>query len=143
MTFRGYWDAHEEDLLRRGVQKHGIGSWERIRHDPDFKILKCVCRRARLAGQGTGWDSTAASPVLLRVAPWPSSLAVPSDGRGAHLHGVTFRRWLGAPDAACPHVVLGACLLAWCRQFCCVRPLTPVGCACPRRRLAGGGLACS
>lgn len=47
MGFRGYWDAHEEDLLRRGVQKHGIGSWERIRHDPEFKVLKCVSQLAR------------------------------------------------------------------------------------------------
>lgn len=53
MGFRGYWDAHEEDLLRRGVQKHGIGSWERIRHDPDFKILKCVCGRAGLRHAGS------------------------------------------------------------------------------------------
>ncbi len=49
MGFRGYWDAHEEDMLRRGVQKHGIGSWERIRHDPEFKILKCVRAHARVA----------------------------------------------------------------------------------------------
>ena len=42
MPFRGYWDAHEEDQLRRGVQKHGIGSWERIRHDPEFKVLRCA-----------------------------------------------------------------------------------------------------
>jgi hypothetical protein len=45
MPFRGYWDAHEEDQLRRGVQKHGIGSWERIRHDPEFKVLRCAPAR--------------------------------------------------------------------------------------------------
>lgn len=39
-TFRGYWCGEEEEALRRGVQKHGIGAWERIRHDPEFKILK-------------------------------------------------------------------------------------------------------
>lgn len=38
---RGYWAHEEEESLRRGVQKHGIGAWERIRHDPEFKILKC------------------------------------------------------------------------------------------------------
>ena len=45
--YRGYWDSHEEEQLRRGVQKHGIGSWERIRHDPEFKTLKCVGWAAR------------------------------------------------------------------------------------------------
>ena len=38
--FRGYWDEEEENALRDAVQKHGIGSWEKMRHDPDFKVLK-------------------------------------------------------------------------------------------------------
>ena len=40
--YRGYWDEHEEDTLRYAVQKHGIGAWERMRHDPDFRILRCA-----------------------------------------------------------------------------------------------------
>ena len=40
MPFRGYWDDEEEQALRDAVQKHGIGSWEKMRHDPDFKVLK-------------------------------------------------------------------------------------------------------
>jgi hypothetical protein len=42
MPYRGYWDEEEEDSLRDAVQKHGIGAWERMRHDPEFKVLKCV-----------------------------------------------------------------------------------------------------
>lgn len=44
MPFRGYWDDEEEQALRDAVQKHGIGAWEKMRHDPDFKVLKCVPR---------------------------------------------------------------------------------------------------
>lgn len=40
MAFRGYWDATEEQALRDAVQKHGIGAWEKMRHDVDFKVLK-------------------------------------------------------------------------------------------------------
>lgn len=47
MAFRGYWDATEEQALRDAVQKHGIGAWEKMRHDVDFKVLKCVPSRAR------------------------------------------------------------------------------------------------
>lgn len=42
MPFRGYWDDKEEQALRDAVQKHGIGAWEKMRHDADFKVLKCV-----------------------------------------------------------------------------------------------------
>ena len=42
MAFRGYWDATEEQALRDAVQKHGIGAWEKMRHDVDFKVLKYV-----------------------------------------------------------------------------------------------------
>jgi len=58
--FRGYWDAHEEELLRRGVQRHGIGSWERIRHDVEFRLLKCA---ARLAGSLSCSASRSSSPL--------------------------------------------------------------------------------
>lgn len=47
MAFRGYWDATEEQALRDAVQKHGIGAWEKMRHDVDFKVLKCVPGRTR------------------------------------------------------------------------------------------------
>ena len=47
MAFRGYWDATEEQALRDAVQKHGIGAWEKMRHDVDFKVLKCVTGRTR------------------------------------------------------------------------------------------------
>jgi hypothetical protein len=33
------WDAAEENALKAGVKKHGLGAWERIRTDPDFTIL--------------------------------------------------------------------------------------------------------
>ena len=42
MPFRGYWDDEEEQALRDAVQKHGIGAWEKMRHDVDFKVLKYV-----------------------------------------------------------------------------------------------------
>lgn len=34
------WDKEEMMMLRKGVQRHGVGSWETIRQDPDFKLLK-------------------------------------------------------------------------------------------------------
>lgn len=34
------WDKDEMMLLRRGVQRHGVGNWEAIRQDPDFKLLQ-------------------------------------------------------------------------------------------------------
>ena len=40
LAFRGYWDATEEQALRDAVQKHGIGAWEKMRHDVDSKVLK-------------------------------------------------------------------------------------------------------
>jgi hypothetical protein len=33
------WDAAEENALKAGVKKHGLGAWERIRTDPEFTIL--------------------------------------------------------------------------------------------------------
>ena len=29
-------------VLRAAVQKHGIGAWEKMRTDPDFKALRCA-----------------------------------------------------------------------------------------------------
>ena len=34
------WDKEEMMLLRKGVQRHGVGNWETIRQDPDFHLLK-------------------------------------------------------------------------------------------------------
>eukprot|EP00798_Chlamydomonas_sp_ICE-L_P010670 gene10670-12357_t len=38
---RGYvcWTTEEEDALRMGVVKHGLGAWEIVRKDPDFSLL--------------------------------------------------------------------------------------------------------
>ncbi len=33
------WTFEEEEALRKGVQKHGIGAWEIIRQDALFKGL--------------------------------------------------------------------------------------------------------
>jgi hypothetical protein len=40
-TVRCYrvWSLEEEEALRKGVQKHGIGAWEIIRQDALFKHL--------------------------------------------------------------------------------------------------------
>ena len=59
MGFRGYWDAHEEEMLRRGVQKHGIGSWERIRHDPEFRVLRRVAQRLTVPAACLWWRAGA------------------------------------------------------------------------------------
>ncbi len=42
MTSRAYncWTTEEEDSLRNGVTKHGLGSWEIIRRDPEFLMLE-------------------------------------------------------------------------------------------------------
>eukprot|EP00193_Tetraselmis_chui_P006474 CAMPEP_0177764988 /NCGR_PEP_ID=MMETSP0491_2-20121128/7742_1 /TAXON_ID=63592 /ORGANISM="Tetraselmis chuii, Strain PLY429" /LENGTH=326 /DNA_ID=CAMNT_0019281287 /DNA_START=246 /DNA_END=1223 /DNA_ORIENTATION=- len=34
------WEKDEMLLLRRGVQRHGVGNWEAIRQDPEFKLLQ-------------------------------------------------------------------------------------------------------
>ncbi len=41
MNVRCYrvWTPEEEEALRQGVQKHGIGSWEIIRQDTSFSNL--------------------------------------------------------------------------------------------------------
>ena len=37
------WAAEEEDALRLGVAKHGIGAWEIIRQDPAYRsLLMCA-----------------------------------------------------------------------------------------------------
>ncbi len=40
-TTREYrvWDQVEEEALRLGVRKHGLGAWERIRTDAEFAVL--------------------------------------------------------------------------------------------------------
>ena len=44
---RGYWQAPEEQALKRAVRKHGIGAWEKMRNDPEFAVLRCARRGAR------------------------------------------------------------------------------------------------
>jgi hypothetical protein len=34
------WTSEEEDSLRLGVAKHGLGSWEIIRKDSEFAMLE-------------------------------------------------------------------------------------------------------
>ena len=50
------------------MQKHGIGAWEKMRHDPDFKVLKCVPRarteRARPA------FPRAPTPTRAKIVRW-------------------------------------------------------------------------
>ena len=37
------WNSAEEKALLTGVQRHGLGAWEIIRSDPEFKsTLRCV-----------------------------------------------------------------------------------------------------
>jgi hypothetical protein len=67
MPFRGYWDEHEEDTLRYAVQKHGIGAWERMRHDPEFRILRCALAPAPLRTP-SGVDGSPV-PHVLRYRP--------------------------------------------------------------------------
>lgn len=40
---RGYrvWCGEEENQLRQGVLKCGLGAWEVIRRDPEFPGLRC------------------------------------------------------------------------------------------------------
>lgn len=101
MPFRGYWDAHEEDQLRRGVQKHGIGSWERIRHDPEFKVLRCAdAPGARGVARGAAGAATRAAAKRRCAA----SASVPC---GAFPFGVPFgycrfRLGRGVPLGALP-----------------------------------------
>ena len=68
MPFRGYWDDEEEQALRDAVQKHGIGAWEKMRHDPDFKVLKCV-HRARTEARASR-VSPAPTPTRAKIVRW-------------------------------------------------------------------------
>lgn len=34
------WGQLEEEALRAGVKKHGLGAWEVIRTDEDFSLLR-------------------------------------------------------------------------------------------------------
>lgn len=68
MPFRGYWDDEEEQALRDAVQKHGIGAWEKMRHDPDFKVLKCV-PRARTEARASR-VSPAPTPTRAKIVRW-------------------------------------------------------------------------
>lgn len=34
------WTHEEEEQLRLGVEKHGLGSWEIIRRDTEFGLLE-------------------------------------------------------------------------------------------------------
>eukprot|EP00951_Prasinocladus_malaysianus_P032608 scaffold318526_cov49-Prasinocladus_malaysianus.AAC.1 len=34
------WNAEEEECLRLGVVRHGVGAWQIILRDPDFSLLK-------------------------------------------------------------------------------------------------------
>ena len=59
-SVRGYWDASEEGALRSAVQKHGIGAWEKMRNDPEFHALRCVCEADGAIAYGAratdGWN---------------------------------------------------------------------------------------
>jgi len=54
---RGYWQAPEEQALKRAVRKHGIGAWEKMRNDPEFAALRC----ARDASERTNERTTRAN----------------------------------------------------------------------------------
>ncbi len=51
------WSTEEEESLRLGVVKHGLGSWEIIRRDPEFPLLEWVTA-GTLAESfgGESWD---------------------------------------------------------------------------------------
>ena len=68
MAFRGYWDATEEQALRDAVQKHGIGAWEKMRHDVDFKVLKCVPGRTLARATRDATRKTPRVPSVLSHA---------------------------------------------------------------------------
>jgi hypothetical protein len=34
------WSVEEEEALRQGVKKHGLGAWEIIRRDKAFAVLE-------------------------------------------------------------------------------------------------------
>lgn len=36
------WTEDEQEALRRGVKKHGLGAWEIIRKDQEFAVLEWV-----------------------------------------------------------------------------------------------------
>ena len=73
-TLRGYWQAEEETALRAAVQKHGIGAWEKMRTDPDFKALRCVLFQSniffnRCLRAGIKREETDAKRVIRAVSP--------------------------------------------------------------------------
>ena len=114
MAFRGYWDATEEQALRDAVQKHGIGAWEKMRHDVDFKVLKCVPSRARARNSSaTARSSAARFPPSFHAA----------DARGTRANADNSRfssQWRGTTDAreeffAATRFLRGECALGGAR----------------------------
>ncbi|KAK9904272.1 hypothetical protein WJX75_008209 [Coccomyxa subellipsoidea] len=65
MSVRCYrvWTAEEEEALRKGVQKHGIGSWEIIRQDANYRHLLADRTGVQLKDKGR----TASAEPLVEI----------------------------------------------------------------------------
>ena len=135
MAFRGYWDATEEQALRDAVQKHGIGAWEKMRHDVDFKVLKCVPSRARARNSSaTARSSAARFPPSFHAA----------DARGTRANADNSRfssQWRGTTDAreeffAATRFLRGECALGGARGRAAERAGRRLNAHTARRRRA-------
>ncbi|XP_074280738.1 telomere repeat-binding factor 4-like [Silene latifolia] len=72
------WKAEEEEALRDGIAKHGVGKWKFILQDPDFRILlknrtnidlKDKYRNMVAAVQGTSTRTRTPKPKVTQDAP--------------------------------------------------------------------------
>ena len=82
---RGYWDASEEGALRRAVQKHGIGAWEKMRNDPEFTALRCVDDDDDDAMRRRRWDDDDDAGIQ------PPHLSIDDDDESSRSRGAVVR----------------------------------------------------
>jgi len=81
------WAAEEEDALRMGVAKHGIGAWEIIRQDPAYRsLLMCAPAGATaVSGMHMHCARACAAEQVTDKAVTRGALALRSDRTGVQL----------------------------------------------------------
>lgn len=83
------WNSAEEKALLSGVQRHGLGAWEVIRSDPDFKTVlryevgRMLCRQ-RLRSSAESFHCLQLSSTLLHTYEWRSAACL-SPGQKPYL----------------------------------------------------------
>lgn len=62
------WSELEEQALREGVRRYGVGSWEPIRQDKSFSILKFCSSKLLFSHSPSGNQVPKRGPVKRQMA---------------------------------------------------------------------------